>query len=553
MSIITFKQFPKHSPTVFTTLVIGIGSFALFESRIPLGNWHAPATVAEMKALIRAAMELRAAPNDAPRLEYLDQFADEVRDLPHWRQEADDSGSVSKYTREELQAFVVDWAAYYNDEWARIAETYYYYLFWQARDITSPDWSNNLLARTNPTVCKFLLGLGIDLQIRGSYPIQAVGIQEMFHTWWAFEPFLLAAQDRHVLLAGRRTSAAFGAGSLMLVFLMGRRLGGRVGFATGLLGALLLYNSPVFHYYATRATVDVMLVFFLFASGLMTTYFVPIAIESSAEPRFACARISFATAMFGILSGLTFGVKLNGSLIGVGAALGCVIACVARYSRWRKSRTDTDRLSVAQLLTASGALLAAGVLTFAIFFASNPYYYHSPLSHFRNTLREMDETMAHCQQAIGPAVGSRFEAAKVVFYYGAMLTGKQGGRMITPGRSMPFEPMDRNRVVAPVRFCARAIAVLIGLVIGVGSLLWEVFRTGGYRAGLCCGLIGWCLSLVVGTVLWLPLRWDRYILVTMAPGIVLVSYGWCVASAWISAYVAPIIQIPPPREAGKVS
>ncbi|GAG10564.1 unnamed protein product, partial [marine sediment metagenome] len=147
--------------------------------------------------------------------------------------------------------------SFHIDEAHKIAESYYYHLFFEAGDWTAPEWSEDFFARTNPPVAKYVFGVALAL---GGEHVHDQELQQAFYTLWRNPDDLRGALPDRMLAITRFVSGLFGALACGLMALVATRAG---GILAGIVAPLLLVLNPVFVYVASRGLTDTIFLFHL--------------------------------------------------------------------------------------------------------------------------------------------------------------------------------------------------------------------------------------------------------------------------------------------------
>ncbi len=238
----------------------------------------------------------------------------------------------------------------------------------------SPTWSgDNILTLGQPPLGSYLMGIGLWIQGRELGPNGFYNFNHNF-AWNEARGNVPEWED---LYAGRRTNAFVGALTVVLVYLIVRKLSGRVG---GIIGALILIPHPLNTYLTTFAGSDALLIFLVAASALMAIFLA----ERPTWPR---------AIGLGILIGLGGATKLTPIALAFPlAALGVAILAyglpgrlraanapaepgVTRPPRWRRLLATVDGNERAL----GWMLLTLPAVAFATFIAVYPYLWSDPI------------------------------------------------------------------------------------------------------------------------------------------------------------------------------
>lgn len=166
------------------------------------------------------------------------------------------------------------------------------------------------------------------------------------------------APDPTIMLIGRLISLAFGIGSVLLVYLIGRRLSDRP--AVGAVAASLLAVSPTHIYHSSVITPDVLVTFF----ALWACYAAVLIFREGKTRHYVIA---------GIAIGLTTASKYNGGLVGL-------VLPVAHFLRtgpsgWKDARLylTVPLIAITFLLATPYALLDYRAFSEALIFDASHY------------------------------------------------------------------------------------------------------------------------------------------------------------------------------------
>lgn len=286
-----------------------------------------------------------------------------------------------------------DTPPFHIDEAHKLAETFYYHLFIEQRAPDHPAWTQDFYARTNPPVAKYVFGAVLAV---GGYHVRDQQLQDDFERFWRTPAELRKRVPDGMLRITRHTSAVFGALICMLLFVMGRRVGGT---AAGLVAVVLLLGNPFFQRYAQRGLTDTILMFHL-------ALIVPVAmwaagVRKRAESGTAAGPVRRGAALLvrmvvvpGLVVALAAGSKLNGALAGGVYALALLLTTALHRETGRRWR----RVSLAGAMVVLAAVLAVG-----LFVAINPYYYDQPMTRAGDVMRVYHDWMI--KQQLDPGAG----------------------------------------------------------------------------------------------------------------------------------------------------
>jgi hypothetical protein len=387
-------------------------------------------------------------------------------------------------------------APFHIDEAHKIAETYYYRLFFVNHDLSNPDWHEDFYARMNPPVAKYIMGMYLALH---GETVTDLSLQQKFEQFWKTPQYLREQIPRSLLLHARSVSVIFAALTLLLLYVIGRLLGSPV---VGVLGALLLACHPIFRYHATIALTDSILTFFMTAVVPATVLTVDLLLSKEAtapaktlRPH-PSGRMVACVAMTAVIVAAAAGTKLNGALAAVFFAVSMFAGLWLVPAR---SPGGPRTWPVAKVTVATAAGLGLALI---LFVGINPYLYRAPFSRLLSTLRVQGDWML--KQALDPGQPLWTAVQKV---------SAIGVHDFALPQSFFFKSS------APVLFTI--------FLMGVLSMAVDVLRaqaTRRVRVGKVTVLV-WVTVYGFGVGAWIPVTWDRYFL-PLAPFIALVSgYG----------------------------
>ena len=397
---------------------------------------------------------------------------------------------------------------FFIDEAHKLGETYYWHLFAEQRDVANPDWTGDFYARTNPPVAKYLYGASLAL---AGVHVRDRQLQADFESYWRQSAELRKRVPDAMLRVARRTSAAFAAATCALLFVIGRRAGGTLVGA----GAVLLFvGHQMVQQQARLGVTDGVLMFFMAAIAPATLLAARSLREHVRVPgrqgAGAWLRLLLSSvALPGVLIALAAGTKLTGALGAVVYAPCVVLALLSMDSQVSRTR----RIGLALL-----AVALTGAVAVAFFVAIDPYYYHDPVSRLLGTLRTYrDWTQV---QQVDPGIG---------------LFGLRE-RMAVVGQ---FGLRSATLPLAEILGRPGMWLTTLGFSAGLVGLIGRAYR--GLRAGDPDPAIVllWTAVCLVGITGWLPLTWERYLLlpylaiclVTAAGLVELVRGAWAAAVA----------------------
>ena len=193
------------------------------------------------------------------------------------------------------------------DESRWISTSRYFWITLVDRDVFGSAWQPNYLIMTQPPVARYLIGFGLWFQ--GWAPDELNGRYDSLEPYsWNFARGNVPSQE--LLRAARRVLLVFAVGAVLLLYLVGRTLGGP---AAGIVAAALALANPLLSTLWTRALAESVLAFFTLLALLLALRSLPRTRDdgrSDSRPLFA-----------GVALGLAAATKLSGGLGAVGLAI----------------------------------------------------------------------------------------------------------------------------------------------------------------------------------------------------------------------------------------
>jgi hypothetical protein len=397
---------------------------------------------------------------------------------------------------------------FFIDEAHKIAETYFWHLFFEQRDLRNPAWSADFYARTNPPVGKYIFGAALAV---AGYHVRDQQLQGAFDRHWKQPMVLRTKVPDGMLRITRMTSAAFGALACGLLFLIGHRIGGIV---VGLGASLLLLGNPHFQFYARLGVADAIL---SFSAILMVpvTFWAVSLIRRSAPEASPVGRVRrWAHMLLGVFVlpalaiVLTAGSRLNGALVGVAYCGSVLSAGLGRGQTPQRAR----RVAVSLIAAVTVPILAA-----AVFAAINPCYYRNPVERASETVRACRDWTV--KQQVDPG-GGLFDTKERLAAVGHFTLRSQ----LLPLPAYVGTPGTWLTVLGVVAgLTCLAARAFYGRQVG-GPALSE----GHDRDRLAMEatvVLWWIAACVGGTVCWLPLVWRRYLLFPYSAVCLITAFG----------------------------
>jgi hypothetical protein len=462
-----------------------------------------------------------------------------------------------------LAAAVLLWRAervgYNTDEGQHVATAGYFRLVFLEGTLGGPAWDETYWTLTQPSLPRYILGAAIWLS---GNPLPPLDLEHRIREVRGpdreryLDPRTYAderrlAQERQVerprpavLTAARVPMALLGAGSVALLFLIGRALGGTVA---GLVAALGLLAAPLALTLLPRAHAEAPLLFFTLLGLLLGIHAARAATATGPvdEPRgsqerpdpschpersegshargqgnmrsFAALRMTGkgqgieqvpAWLLFGLLCGMATGLAAASKLT---AVLG--LAALGAFAAWAPVTRlalggATGRGQVAAGGRAAGRTwrwsALAAVVGLATFVAVNPFLWPDPVGRTVAMLRFRQQELF-------------------------------GQRALSPENAVPEDLPTRTALLLRRTFMDEApLAARTGLPLDAPLALvgtWVLAR-GASRTWRAGGLLGpeafalaWIAAFVAGTIPNLGINWDRYYLPVVALSLVPIGVG----------------------------
>lgn len=408
---------------------------------------------------------------------------------------------------------------YNTDEGQKIAAAGYFELVFVDRVFTGPAWDETYWTLTQPPMVRYILGAAIWLtgnpipRLNPEHRIDEVRGPDRERYWDArtFRDEDRLNRERRidkpsaaVLAAGRAPMVLFGAGAVLVLFLLGRALGGLVA---GLVASLGLLLAPIALTWLPRANAEAPLLFFLLLGLCLGAW---AALMARGELVGLASRVvrpggknvartdvlGRAWPILGVLAGAATGLGAATKLPGT---LGLV--ALAGFTVWSLAVRRWTPRSAAGSWRWSGLAAVVGLAGFVLV---NPFLWPDPVGR--------TSAMLHFRR-------------QELF----------GQRVLNDRDAVPDDLAARASVLLERSFVLEApVARRTGLpldaalaVVGVGVLgrrAWTGRREGGL-VGPEAFVLAWIATFLVGTAPNLGLDWQRYYLPTVALGLVLTGVG----------------------------
>ncbi|MFC1754819.1 ArnT family glycosyltransferase [Thermoproteota archaeon] len=307
-----------------------------------------------------------------------------------------------------------------------------------------------------------------------------------------------AQATQNILYVARVTAVLFGIGSCLLVFWIGWIV---FNIRAGVVSALLLAYNPLMLVCGRRALTDTMLVFFVLASILVMIHLY------SSILRQKIIRVFGLTAALGLAIALSAGTKLNGCLVVVIFTLFCIAFTLVKIKFY--STRNLEPPAILQNLDndltiklAFISLCVAGLVALSIFIFTNPSLYYEPREGMLVMLKSRINTVIYQQREFGSSA-IRSIGEKIYFVV---------SRTLFPKHFAMFGRITK----LPIDF----ILFIVGLFMLCRDELCNIFKNQTLSNN--CIIILWVFVMFIGTIIWIPLDWERYYL-PVVPCIAIVS------------------------------
>ena len=398
---------------------------------------------------------------------------------------------------------------FFIDEAHKLGEAYFGHLFFGRRDFGNHAWTEDFYARTNPPVSKYIFWAAL---AAAGHTVRDLHLQEEFERNWKQVPVLREQVPDGMLRTTRYVSAFFGALASALLFLAAYSLGGPV---VGLLASVLFIAHPDVAHYGRVGLPDTILLFFM-------VLMVPVTMRAAAVlrrrlrgagegtgPRGWGRSLLVTGVVPGLVAALAVGTKLTGA---VAAAAYAVVMAAAAWGAGAGAHPRGRRLG-----HALAAVALAGVVSAAFFIVINPSYYRNPGGRALETMRlYRDWTVKQQVEPGGGLLSLREKAAVVGIFMLRSAAPPLSGLLGAPG----------------------AWLTVLGFVLGIFFLARRakpLFSTGGgppfhapdgdREAVAAAVALIWAAACIVGTTLWLPLTWSRYLLIPYMAACLVTAVG----------------------------
>jgi len=298
------------------------------------------------------------------------------------------------------------------DESRWINASRYFWITFIDHDLFGPEWQPNYVVMTHPPVARYLIGFGLWLQ--GWSPDRLNGRYD------SLRPFSANFRDGNIptpqlLRDARRTTFPYAVGGMVLIYVTGRMLGGRLA---GLAAAAFGLTNPLLTTLWTRALAESIVAFFSLLALAIALYVLP---------RLNCA---LSTPWLPVVSGASLALasasKLSGGIAVVGLAVFALVQQGMAYVRTRRTAGLRSWIDL-------------GLAACIVFILVNPLLYPSPAGRTLALLKQRQDEMEFQQdvferQAVPDDLGSR--ATRVLTRVAVTYATPRGSLPISP--EVPF-------------------------------------------------------------------------------------------------------------------
>jgi hypothetical protein len=375
------------------------------------------------------------------------------------------------------------------DEAHKLAESFYFHLYFERGAWRAPEWIDDFYARTNPPVAKYVFGTALSI---AATPIRDQALQRDFEELWRTPAQLRRRVPDRSLEVIRWTSGLYAAGVCALLAWIAARLGGPLSGAIA--AALLLFNSS-FRYVALRGLTDSIFLFHLLL-------LIPACWGATrAVARLAAQRgrsIAAAPVLLGLLApagviALAAGSKPTGALAGP------AYASMLLGSAWLWGEAHRTR----RMAIAAYAVLGAGLLSLSLFVLMNPYFHAETLGRLLSTPAVLDDWLV--KQQLDPG-GGLFSLRERVAATGWM-TLLSPAWIWTRGLGRVGHLLATGLLFAGIEDLLRR-----SLLSGEADIGPPDGPGGKGNASDCFVVLAWCVVLLIAITVTVPIARERYFL-----------------------------------------
>lgn len=396
------------------------------------------------------------------------------------------------------------------DEAHKISETFYWHLIVQEKDIHNRAWEEDFYARTNPPVGKYIFGAVL---AANHQQIKNLKLQYEFERLWRDGESLRKLVPDQMLLLTRMTSAFFGALTATFMFLVGYL---SFGWCAGVVAAVFFLAHPaILHivrlglYDSINATFLVLFALVCYKSSSSFSSF----FDKNVHVRSAGKFLWWSVLVPALVMALAMGTKMNSFVLVPGYV--CFVLLMF-YS------TSDIGSPVYRTVTAAATISIVMLLCCSLFIAINPYYYTNPAGNLANMLKLSHDWTV--KQQLEPG-GGLFTIAERFSFVG-VFTLKSSELPLYKLFGMPGSWLGILLFLTGLSALFHHSGIT-QMVAGADAAECEARRCWSFV------LLAWVGASLVGTILWLPLVWTRFL---VTPYIAV-----CIASAVGSAKIVAVI------------
>lgn len=388
---------------------------------------------------------------------------------------------------------------FHGDESEWINNGRYFRFIFLDHDVRSEVWRPSFLNRDQPPVGRYIIG-GV-VWASGTDPAKV----NRSYAWERdYEANLREGRipDPSVLKPVRRVMAIAGAGSIVLLFLAGRMVGGTL---VGAVAGLAAMSSPLLQLYFVQARSEALLALF---SSLALVILLTVARRYQRD-----GGLPIVGWAAGPTLGLALAIKLTAAFGIVGV---CVYGGVAAIGRLRRARREAVRLLAWSATT--------GLLAAIVWVVVNPFLWPDPIGRTWSMLTQLESLMVQQGAEFGNPVEQGPPGRLLLVVQRTFVENS------TPaydyGAPYGSDPLIRRTFWEfPTVFGVGVELTLATL--GLGVLLGRVATVwwSGQRHGAESALLWWLGAYLFGIAASLGLDWPRYYVPTTFYGALLIGLG----------------------------
>jgi 4-amino-4-deoxy-L-arabinose transferase-like glycosyltransferase len=333
------------------------------------------------------------------------------------------------------------------DESRWISTSRYFWITLIRQDVFGPEWRPNYIVLTHPPVARYIIGFGLWLQ--DWKPEQLNGRYDSLQSP-AYNQRAGNIPSANLLAAARRVTFPFGVGAMVLIYVVGRMLAGRLA---GLAAITLALSNPLLTTIWTRALAESILAFFTLAA---------LALALRTLPRLACGQPKpWLPMAVGISLALAAATKISGGIAAAGLGAFALIQQALALARTRRTAGLRGWID----------LVLAAVM---VFIAVNPLLYPSPIGRTLTLIQQRQEEMEFQQD-----VFDRQAVPDGLVAHGARVGFRTFVTYATPRGPLPVSP---DVILAPAGLAVLLVWAALGLRRGRtnAALLFVLWAAGLY-------------------------------------------------------------------------